>query len=801
VNFVRSRLGLVAPLTGLALLFSVTGSPLPTRAQVAASFSTPSVVDPIHMAGEPDVGIDPLGRVYSSAPTGTGTQRSVWFGSVDGGHTYRTISPGPPPSGLQSINAPPGGGDTDINFDHTGKQYFVDLYALACLRTATTPDGGQHVSQDKFGSCTPPVGTVGADRQWLAVWDRGSTGTTPCGMGKPLVYLEFNSVATATSTGAAQWERSCDGLVYNNAIKGNPPFLTAQNYLPYGADGYPSIDTSSGKVLQAEMDSPMSGKSNMLLNIGTPDSSGDLTFLDAPDTTHPNGDQSKLIKVATNIENSSGDAANFTVSSIDTAGNLYIAWVQKSNTNPALRQAFVAAAPPPWSTWTAPQQVSDPGVSTTRISIFPWIKAGGPGLADIVWYGADKAKNPSTGTDLTWDVYMSQVAFPTDGDGHVKTSPAPTLPINSLKVTPHPMHYGTVCLAGTACIASQGNRNLADFFVVTIDADGAANIVYDDTSNGLVQPGFTPGNVELVDHSGGPLITVARQASGPGVFGHDVSGPANTPVAGLGDPTGDAIYASGSGLGFNGTFPPGPNVPGMDLLGSSLTLSDAGLTVAMPVVDLRNPSGTAQTIGSLFTQYVTRWQMGNTLYYAMASVTPDGTQSFSAGRVQSVDLCSVSACFPHVLTYAEGNFGGTPENGKVDCPPNPSPADPCLIRITIKPSDIGNPDASSLLEEVGAYALGASHPQALTTNLQAQFDNVPFEVDGVCCYNFRAATANGTTPPVLPPAAAGAAALNVPFSAAPRHPLPVVPIGVALVGALIAGGAGIGLRRRRRARP
>src|SRR5437868_5631975 len=87
-------------------------------------FETPSVVDPIHTFGEPDVGVDSHGRVFASGPTGTGTQRSVWFGSVDGGHSFRAIAPGAPPSALAGFEAPPGGGDTDIAFDRAGKQYF-----------------------------------------------------------------------------------------------------------------------------------------------------------------------------------------------------------------------------------------------------------------------------------------------------------------------------------------------------------------------------------------------------------------------------------------------------------------------------------------------------------------------------------------------------------------------------------------------------------------------------------------------------------------------------------------------------
>src|SRR6184192_558662 len=107
---------------------SISG--LPAVAAPGIAFSTPTVVDPIHTNGEPDIGFDPQARVFVSGPTGTGTQRSLWYQSVDGGHAYRVISPGPPPSALLGTEDPPGGGDTDIAFDHTGKQYFADLYAL-----------------------------------------------------------------------------------------------------------------------------------------------------------------------------------------------------------------------------------------------------------------------------------------------------------------------------------------------------------------------------------------------------------------------------------------------------------------------------------------------------------------------------------------------------------------------------------------------------------------------------------------------------------------------------------------------
>src|SRR6266702_6831666 len=149
--------------------FALVAASTMVQAAPGIAFEVPAVVDPIHTNGEPDIGIDPQGRVFVSGPTGTGTQRSTWFGSVDKGKTFRVISPGPPPSALAGLTDPPGGGDTDINFDRSGKQYFVDLYALTCLRVATTGDGGGTVSQNVF-----PAGCAGiarADRQVLAVYD------------------------------------------------------------------------------------------------------------------------------------------------------------------------------------------------------------------------------------------------------------------------------------------------------------------------------------------------------------------------------------------------------------------------------------------------------------------------------------------------------------------------------------------------------------------------------------------------------------------------------------------------------
>src|SRR5206468_2931635 len=167
-------------------------------------------------------------------------------------------------------------------------------------------------------------------------------------------------------------------------------------------------------------------------------------------------------------------------------------------------------------------------------------------------------------------------------------------------------------------------------------------------------------------------------------------------------------------------------------------------TVTMQVADLSNPALTLPAVpGATLLQYVTRWQLGNTIFYAAASTDAAGKPIFYAGKAQSVDLCSVSACFPHVLTYPEPGLGGAAETGSVTCPPAPSASTPCTVTVTVKTSDVGSPSAGSLLEEAGAYAFASSHPQGATTNAQALADNVSLQVDGACCYNVAVAATRG----------------------------------------------------------
>ncbi len=267
----------------------------------------------------------------------------------------------------------------------------------------------------------------------------------------------------------------------------------------------------------------------------------------------------------------------------------------------------------------------------------------------------------------------------------------------------------------------------------------------------------------------------------------------------MSDAAGDALYPV---LG-------GSNVPGMDLLGTRLSLSGSTLKVIDTVVDLSNPTATAQALNALFLQYVTRWQMGNTIYYAAFSTTTAGQQLFYAGTAQSVDLCSVSACDPHIVVYPEVGQNAHSESGTVTCPASPSASSPCTVEIDVNVADVGSPGGVSAattgvsraavsapaLEEIGTYAFASLVPQAAINNLTGQIDNVPLEVDGLCCFNASGATLTSSSGG----SGNGGGGGNAGAAGLPNTTSSTAAASAAGLAA-VAGFAALSLARRRRAR-
>ena len=724
---VRHRIVLVSAVAAVlaaTVAFSSGGAGARTTAAAQRStspgitFGAPVIVDTVHTYGEPDVKIDPSdpGRVYASGPWGTGTQRSIWDFSTDGGTTFHPIHDTPLTSatGSDSMHTGPGGGDTEISIDHDGNAYYADLAALASLKVAKWDPTTRTLTTGFFGNSNQ--GANGVDRQWFALWDppaaqipaiRQATGYTgPF----PVNYLVYSEALAGCCEAAAY---STDGTNYTGPT----------NEYSIGSDGPAVIDQQTGTVLQAVGVS--GGVGVAILNRGQGQAADD-----------PEIGASQVVKAA---DLPSGDdvGALFPAIAMDRSRNAYLVWVTRDDNNtvaqrPSSWQIFYsyATAGSGWKTWSKPIQISKPAAVT---NIMPWVVAGSAGRIAAVWYGTNDNHDPS-GTDVhqAWDVFAASLTNANTANPSIR----------QVKATPHPMHYGTICLAGTGCIASQGNRNLADFFEVDVNpTDGGITIVYDDTSNELTQaipqgPGIVPPIDGTLDHRGAPVVTMIRQNSGPGLFGTNVD---NHPSGGnsLNDPKGDAH--------FDPIYNPNSNIPQLDLLGFDIRSDGSDVVFRLPVNDLHDLANAVGATGGQAVDYVFRWSGKpvadpNTgtripIYYAAVELDSSGTPTYFAGKAISYELCSVSACTPHIVDYPAPPYGGTAVTGKVTfIQPDRGQGNWFIIRVPR--SVIGNPQDGDVLDSMGVYSYARNRSASIPiTNAEAQEGVTPIAIDGVCCIN------------------------------------------------------------------
>jgi hypothetical protein len=762
----RRHLLAVLAVAALVLPLAVVSSS-PAAKAPNVTFGSAVIVDPIHTFGEPDVRIRGK-NVYVSGPWGTGTQRSLFEWSADGGHTFVPLHSAP----ISSVNESatmilgPGGGDTEISIDHNDKVYYSDLAALATLKMATWDPHARTMETNTLTNVTDSSNTF--DRQWFALWDppnaeavRKATGYTgPL----PVNYLQWNSGAVSTS---AQTSYSTDGLHY----------APSSMSIPVADDGPLAIDQQTGTVFQA-IAHEKTNNIALLMRTRNPATPADPALL-----------KSKIIHVA-NMPSGTEEGVLFPLVTIDEARTVYLVWGTQSEDTAAQNgnawQIWYSYAPASsgWTKWSKPVRLSHP---PTWMNVMPWAVAGAKGRIAAVWYGTEEA-NSLGDTHQAWDVYLSMV-----GDADT-ANPS----IEQVKVTRHPMHYGSICFAGVNCIREQGNRNLADFFEVEVDPnDGAIVIVYDDTSNELVQniPGTDtplPTPIEgIVDHRGAPVVTVVRQSGGVGLYGKPIVAASSFGPGRLAGKAGDAQFDPAYG---------GEQVPSLDTQGLSLSADGNDLIFSLDITSLDETSGALSLTGAQALDYVVRWVgepvdspngTRNPIYYAAAEVTDTGSPTFFAGTAQSVDLCSVSGCFPHTITYPAPPLGGTAVTGKLVEGTGGAP-DRWEIRV---PRDVvGGPHDGTMLESLSAFTMARNKPASLPmTNVEEELGISPVVVDALCCIDTSVAASRPSVlgAKVTRPAAAPKPKTNpkttVNGTGLAATGVPAVPAG--LVFALIAGAA------------
>ncbi|MCA1712610.1 MAG: hypothetical protein LC789_13645 [Actinobacteria bacterium] len=734
------------PLLGLALAGAALAPAASGATAAGVTFDVPRIVDPIHVYGEPNLEVNPkTGAVHATGPQGTGTQRSIWNVSVDGGDSYRIVQNLPENSDRAAVTGAlptksalgPGGGDTEIKIARNGRAFFNDLAALATFTSVTTTDDGATTSVANPLAIPKPVG----DRQWMALFDPQPSDKTisPYKGPVPLNYMEYadqlNGDDVAMSTDGVDYSKSAG--IYADDGKHQP------NH------GVPLVDQHTGKFLGMTSN----GTDNSLaLVVGVPAADGRLTY-------HYN-------RIVDGLPGS--PETLFPVLAQDGGRNLYAVWIDHKT-----YQAYYAWAPPgadnEWKAWSTPKQISRP---PANVNVFPWIAAGkAPGIIDVAWYGTDKTlaqlgkDGPSAKLNQTWDLWFAQVDKANSSAPHVV----------QVKAAPHPMHYNDICLLGTLCISGAGNRNQADFFKMVVDPmTGRARIIYTDSSNRLSQAG---GTDTAADHQGAALDTVATQNTGLNANTGKPLAPkeSTAPVTSWTDPTGDALFKP---LG-------GTKVPGADI--TSVAMSREGSDVVVRLKTAAPLGDAAAAAGTPTAQAVVRWQMGDVLYFVAAEASPASPTTFYGGKTSSVDLCSVSGCKPNYLTYnAFPNPGISQGSGSEDGG---------TITIKVPAAALGNPTSANLLEQAMAFVTASPQSGVVPQNNGTDFaDIAPLQLEGTKAVNVRFGAAAAVRPAVVPPGTAPGGSAPAPNGLAATGLGAAVPL-VALLLLL----AGLAVARRRSA--
>src|SRR3989441_618704 len=650
---------------GSAVLAFTNGGPIPnpTFPTGGIAFGPATDVDPQRTEGEPLVHIDQFGNIWESGPWGFSTGQGFVAKSTDHGDSFHIVSP----DGLRPNIIPVGGGDSDIITDDQGFAYFADLEGLGNVGVAVTNDGGNTWKTQLVAAQNTAV-----DRQWLAV-DNGPSSASS----DNTIFLTYRQAVQGSqilsSPGSTGTGDPVGGLVFTNAGTGTGPQFVATG-APCGRLTFdpilrylylPCLRSDHVEITRAHVN---------------PGQQTGLKFDTLAAPVSPGGAVGHLFASLTT----------------DTAGKVLVVLVDTDNQNDCLSTSTDTG-----NTWSTPLQVNGNPANT---NVMPWAIAGSAGTVDIVFYRTSPPGDPNSfpswlnsrqaATTVKWFTYLVQVQG--------ATTLTPT--IYQVQASEHPTDYGQLCTQGLGCTISGGDRTLADFFSVAIDAKGAAHIIINDLTN---------------QHHGAHLFDLT-QLAGPTAIGTTLVQTTPNVQIGLTDPAGDAQvphYFPVTGAG--------PNQPALDLLSVQLSQPDIShLTVTLQVASLLSLLPPAGSDGVV---WITRWQFLTTgdggeesyrIFYMGANSTAGMTPTFFAGT-------GTSAAPSTGVPPGDGCVTTTPQNCKMILYPNERVETGTInissgiITITSPLSDIGIPIRGDELFSVTALTFGYAHHDPILRDADA----------------------------------------------------------------------------------
>lgn len=635
-------IGSVPSYTGTVRLILLPDEPINTVTTKAIKFGPASVVNPTMLGGEPLVISDPSVNKgwWIDWPVGTRSNTGQLFESTDDGDTWRQIINARCPVRRQPGCLTAGGGDTYTAVSKGGVVYWANQEGLANEAVNVSTDHGMTWPMDRENAITSIDATN--DRQWVATY------------GNDTAWI---SASVLDGTGLA---RTDDGGKTWQALE------------PVVAE----VPGSSGPMAVDETGGPNQGTLYMLsrasgLSIHVSRDKGE-TFTSFPNSDAPN----------------TGPAAGTNPTPalipwmhIDRAGNLYVVWVDGSDSAVHMTTMKASdrrnAGAKLGSTWSKPVAVSIPPATST---VFAQVEAGDPGRIGITYQGAATDEPSSTAPAATpWFVYLATSTNALcQWDRSCPIGPA----FRQARVSERANHLGNVCVSGLGCtIDPNADRSLLDFFDLGADSEGRVGITWTDDNHGIA-------NTPTADRNG--YILFAKMTDGPSLrkgkpnFGLSASAASAVPGV-VAARKGNAVWPINE--------PGGRNFPTLDLTGASVRLGLAGLSFKVNLASTADLADGLQVgTGTQHVKYLTRWSFKNDVYFVAADTTGD-EPSFYGGKIDDNDpLLQTGVTSIYGTTYApDFDVAGKVVDG--------------VLEITVPLAQIGNPRVGDRLYSLQSFTM------------------------------------------------------------------------------------------------
>ena len=413
-------------------------------AAAAATFSTPLELTGhppspafFQQDAEPEIKVDLFGNIYVTAiqgvPGGTDLWKStnkgasfVYMGQPDGAQDHCN------PPVVQCVAA--GGGDDSIDVSSGGYLYVSSLW-LGDVTMSTSMDGGTGGAlPGQAWTVNPAAASVPVDdRQWIAAY------------GPQTVYLSYTDIGTGT----IDVQKSTDaGKTFGPPVQVYD--LTSSVFSDL--QGNLVVDQYNGNLYGSFI--PFGAHNQIYLFRST------------------DGGASFTLKQAYNGPGGTDNGQVFPSLAVDRGGNIHIAFSRCNTAGHTSCQIYMVSSTDQGDTWTPARQVSSGAATAT--AVLPAIAAGSPGIVDIAWLGS-AASTPDVPS--SWHVFFAQTLD--------ALSATPTFTL--VQAESAVMHDKSICFEGFGCPGDPGddlgNRDLLEYFSMTIDPDGMANIAYPDSVN------------------------------------------------------------------------------------------------------------------------------------------------------------------------------------------------------------------------------------------------------------------------------------------------------------------------------